>query len=262
MFNLTPKQAKFARSFFETGKASESYRASYDAEGMADSSVATASSDLLKHPEVMAYLADMASSAEWAAMLSVSWVLKQYMQIATADVNELVESRRTCCRHCYGIGHAYQWKDIDEWALALAKTMETNAARELTNSRATKPLPPEPLPSDAGGFGYWATKEPVETCTECFGVGHTEMYIHDTRKLKGAAKLLYAGLKPTASGVQVLTRNQDAALDYLAKYLGIDRKTLELTGPNGGPIKSISVATSDPAEAAKMYASLMAVEAK
>lgn len=256
---LTPKQNMFARRLFEGDTQAEAYKASYDASKMTDASIVAEAKKLAANPAVQDALADLTTDAEYVSTLSVAWVLKQYMQIATADVNELVESRRICCRHCYGIDHKYQWADVEEWALEFARIMEVNERRE--KSRATDKPAPEPLPSDAGGFGFWATLEPVGDCPKCFGIGTQTVHIHDTRKLKGAAKLLYAGIKQTSNGFEIKLRDQDGALEYLAKYLGIDKKTLEMTGPGGGPIKSITAVTTDPAEAAKMYGAIMGGDA-
>lgn len=252
---LTPKQTKFARHYFEHGNGVDAYRASYDAENMQKSSINAAVTELLTNPSVASYIEQMKTDAEFVAELSVAWVLKQYMQIATADVNELIESRRVCCRYCHGVDFKYQWVSADEWAEELAHVMDSNA--RLEKSRAQDKPSPRVLPSFDGGDGFHANREPHEGCPHCFGNGSQYTFVHDTRKLKGSAKLLYAGIKQTKDGVQVLMRNQDAALDYLAKYLGIDKKSIELSGPGGKPIQSLSSVTTDPAEAAKIYAATM-----
>lgn len=256
MSKLTPKQLKFARHYFETGKPSESYRLSYDAANMNDSSVSTAAQDLLAHPLIVAYLDELKRDAEFVAELSVAWVLKQYMKIAVADPNELIESRRVNCRHCHGRGHAYQWRDAMEWANEVARVIAHNNAVELANSRAKTPQPLLDIPSDVGGYGFNAMAEPVSTCPHCDGVGYQHTHIHDSRKAKSP---LYMGIKQTKDGVQVLMRDQDGALGWLAKYVGIDKKEISLTGPGGGPLKSISAITNDPAEASKLYAELISV---
>jgi phage terminase small subunit len=254
--SMTPKQTKFARVLFECGNQSEAYRQAYNTENMSDSSIGSASYELSKHPEVVAYLADMQEEAEIVAQLSVAWVLKQYMQIATADVNELIESRRVCCRYCHGIGHAYQWLDENEWARAMAQVIEENE-RAATGARGRPPAP-KPLPTFDGGAGFWGTEPPHAECPVCFGDGEMRVHVHDTRRLKGAAKLLYAGVKQTANGIEVKTRDQDEALAFLARYLGLDKKTLELSGPGGSPLQSIATLTKDPVQAARTYAAIMA----
>lgn len=66
----------------------------------------------------------------------------------------------------------------------------------------------------------------------------------DTRKLKGSAKVLYAGAKQTRNGIEILTRDKDAAVVNLARYLGmmVDK---ELSGPGGGPIPMASLTAED-----------------
>lgn len=246
MFKLTQKQSKFAKLYFETGKASESYRASYDADKMNDSSVANAATDLLAHPEVMAYIAQMEAEAANVAQLNVAWVLDKYAKIATADVRELIESRVECCRYCHGIDHKYQWLDAEEWAVALANAMDLNGRiteRNLYSKSEQKDL--VELPTFDGGGGFWGTNPPHAECPKCFGNGTQRTHIHDTRKLSETGKLLYAGIKQTANGFEVKTRDQDGALAWLAKYFGVDKKSLELTGPGGGPIGLASMKPED-----------------
>lgn len=258
---LTVKQRAFARCLFEGKTQSEAYKLSYDAGKMTEASIVAEARDLAANPQIRDYVAELSEQADFVSVLSVDWVLRQYMLIATADVNELIESRRVCCRHCYGIDHKYQWKDANEWALELARVMDENEKRlKAWRGRTGDPPTPAALPTFDGGGGFWATKEPVETCPECFGQGTQEVFVHDTRKLKGGARMLYAGVKQTRDGVQILTRNQDVALEVLAKYIGVDKKTVELSGPGGTPIKSIGALTSDPVEASKMYAAIMAAK--
>lgn len=252
---MTPKQTKFAREWFECGDMSEAFRRSYDVGNMSDSSIGSAASRLSKNDEVLAYVAQLTQDAEYVAQLSKAWVLKQYMQIATADVNELIESRRICCRYCHGIDHAYQWIDETEWAIALAQAIELNE-QAAAASRGRK-IKSNPLPTFDGGGGFWGNTAPHPECPKCFGNGEMQVHVHDTRKLKGAAKLLYAGVKQTANGIEIKTRNQDEALAFLARYLGLDKNTLEVSGPDGAPLQTISTLTKDPVQAAKTYAAIM-----
>jgi hypothetical protein len=61
--------------------------------------------------------------------------------------------------------------------------------------------------------------------------------VEETRKLKGSARRLYGGLKQDKDGrIQVLMRDQDAALNNIAKYLGMVVDKRELSGPNGQPV--------------------------
>jgi phage terminase small subunit len=256
---MTPKQLKFARLVFEHGNATQAYKASYSVDNMKETTITNAASELLENPDIRAYLEEMKLDAQYVAQLNVAWVVKRYMQIATADVNELVEARRVCCRHCHGIDHAYQWLDVNEWATKFAEVIEQNAGIEKRNARTRlEPQPLIPLPSDAGGFGYWGTNPPHSECPTCFGNGTLDIFVHDSRKLKGSAKLLYAGIKQSANGLEIKTRDQDAALAWLAKFLGIDNKSLDLKNINPGEAPAqLTNATTDPNEAAKVYASIM-----
>lgn len=170
-------------------------------------------------------------------------VLQMWVDIASADPGELVELRHLNCRHCWGIGHAYQW-NAREYADAAAKAM--------TDGK----LPP----LMEGGDGWRKTRDPNPDCPECCGEGVEDVKFKDTRHLKGKARLLYAGVKTTKNGVEILMRDQDAALANIAKALGMFVERREHSGPNGGPIPvaSINVAVPvDPQEASRLYQALM-----
>lgn len=64
-------------------------------------------------------------------------------------------------------------------------------------------------------------------CSECRGEGVGRVFVHDTRQLRGRARRLYAGLKQTRDGVQILLRNQDKALELVAAHLGMFRNPSE-----------------------------------
>lgn len=243
MKRLTPKQEKFARLVHEFGKPMEAYRAVYNVENMIDGSISAAAQELLRNPLVIEFMEELSESAARVASLSVAWVLDQYMKIATADVRELVESRRICCRHCHGIGHAYQWTDGNEWAEAVAEAMDWNANND--DQPAKQRQKARPIPDSLGGFGYWRSTAPHHECPKCHGEGNIDVFFHDTRKLSASGKLLYAGVKQTANGFEIKTRDQDGALNFLAKYLGIDIKSLQLSGPKGGPIVTNTLKAED-----------------
>lgn len=177
-------------------------------------------------------------------------VMREWLDIATADPNELISYRRVACRYCHGEDHRYQWRDVDEWAAALARALDYNTANPDKQ--------PQELPDDAGGFGYSGVALPVETCPQCDGEGHGDVAIADTRLLQGKARKLYAGVKVTKNGVEVLMRDQDAALANIAKSLGMFTEKVELSGPGGGPVPVATMQLpSDPIEAAKVYQAIM-----
>lgn len=253
--DLTPKQLKFARLYFETGHAQDSYKRSYNAGNMSAASIVTAASQLLSNPSVETYLQSLRDDAAYVAQLNVAWVLKQYMQIATADVNELIEARKVNCRYCHGIDHKYQWSDVEEWAAAINDTLAFNARQEATEPRRRQPL--RELPSDEGGFGFWGPKAAHPECPKCYGDGTLDVHVHDSRNLKGPARLLYDGVKTTANGIEIKVRDRDAALAFLAKFLKLGEGDRPPLIPNGEPAEKLVEAVSDPVEVSKVYAQIM-----
>ncbi|MBB76616.1 MAG: terminase small subunit [Planctomycetaceae bacterium] len=144
--------------------------------------------------------------------VTADMVLARYWQIATADPNELIQYRRTCCRHCYGEGHAYQWIDDAEYERAIH-----NATINDTE-----------IPEDDGGYGYNPTLSPHALCPKCFGEGHGQVHANDTRKLSPEALALYAGVKQTKEGFEIKTHDQLNALEKVARLLGMFKESLNL----------------------------------
>lgn len=151
--------------------------------------------------------------------ITADMVLQQWWKLATADPNGIVSHRRVCCRHCHGTDHAYQWK-ASEYQAAMVEA-----------DRVAKDTGKEPeYPSEAGGYGFNPTLEPHADCPECHGEGRGEVHVVDTRKIKGDAKALYAGAKQTSQGIEVKLRDQDKALELVAKHLGMFKDEVNLGG--------------------------------
>ncbi len=169
--------------------------------------------------------------------------IKRWVDIASADLNDVVAVRRVNCRHCHGVNHAYQW-----------------TAREYFDTCAKSMTKGDPLPDMEGGDGWRKNREPHPDCPECDGDGEESVYIADTRKLTGAARLLYAGVKQTRYGPEVQVHSQAEAVVNLVKVLGGFTERKEISGPNGGPIPIASLQMTvpvDPADAARLYQRLM-----
>jgi hypothetical protein len=183
---------------------------------------------LLKVPEIAEAIADQLDAIEFSSTVTVEKILREWQAIAFADCNDIVELRRECCRHCYGAGHAYQWTEAEYLAAV-------NRALDMEKT------PPDGM----GGFGYDQNKPPVEGCPECGGHGWERAHIHDTRRLKGRAKRLYAGIQKTKDGFKVNFRDQEKALDNLAKYFNMLVERKELSGPGGGAIPIAAISAQD-----------------
>ena len=224
MATMNIRQRRFVNEYAVDGNATQAaIRAGYS-----EKTAGVQGHELLKVPKILEAIAEREAEVAVAAGLSAEWVLRQWHAIATADPNELMYTQTHCCRHCHGYDHRYQWSEA-EYSKAVDDAI--NACKE----------PPDGM----GGFGYDANAEPAQDCPECFGKGLVEVHITDSRKLSGAARKLYAGAEKTRSGIKVKTRDQDAALNNISKYLGmvVDRK--ELSGPGGTPIAMAHLSAED-----------------
>lgn len=160
------------------------------------------------------------------ARVEAADILREYLDLASADPSKIMQVRRVNCRYCWGVGHQYQWK-AREYAEACDNEMRA-ASRE---RREVK------MPDCGGGFDYRHNAEPNPVCPECGGEGHEDIFFKDTDGLTGPERKLIAGVKRTRDGLEIKLRDQDAALKILAQYAGllIDRK--ELTGKDGTPLE-------------------------
>lgn len=221
---LNDRQTRFVQEYCKDFNATQAaIRAGYS-----EKTAGSQGHDLLKVPEIQARIEERKEELATIAEVDAAWVLRQWKQIATADPNELTQLRRVNCRHCNGFDHQYQWTE-GEYARAVDIAVERD----------------KPAPDGMGGFGFDINAEPNPDCPECGGLGQELIHIADTRKLKGSARRLYAGVKRTKDGLQILTRDQDAALANISRYLGmlVDRK--EISGPNGGPVPLAHITADD-----------------
>ena len=214
---LTPRQQRFVDEYLvDLNASAAALRAGY------------ASPELGRRLVTKSHVADAITKrrAEVSeeAKIDAAWVLKQWADIAGADPNELVQYRRNCCRHCWGVGHAYQWTDA-----------------ELERERLDAVNKGKPAPDESGGIGFDLNREPNPLCPECGGEGRGRMIVADTRKLPLHAKRLYAGVKLGKDGLEIKMRDQDGALANIAKHLGMFPSKVELTGKDGGPVQHQNV---------------------
>lgn len=195
--SLTPKQRRFVNEYCVDENATQAaIRAGYSENGAGQ-----IAHKLLKSAEIQAAIKERMEEVAVAASITPEWVVAQWVKIATADDNKLTQVRRTCCRHCHGFGHQYQWTEA-EYSAAVDKAVDTG----------------KPAPEGLGGFGYVPTAAPHIDCPECGGEGIADVYVADTRKAKSP---LYAGAERTRNGIKINTRDKDAAVTNLARYLGM-----------------------------------------
>lgn len=203
---LTQKQEDFCSWYVQYRNASTAYRQVYDVQpNTKPHTVNTAAHRLLAHPDVAARIEELRNLAESKTVMRARELLGDLLDIATADPNELIRHSRVNCRHCRGVGHAYQWQDA-EWSIKAAMAMDAEMAP----------------PRDDGGFGYDPTLPPVPTCPLCFGQGVAVVDVANTNELTGKARKLYKGIKLKGDGsLEVLMHDQADARKELAKIFGI-----------------------------------------
>ena len=218
---LTPKQQRFVEEYLIDLNATQAaIRARYSVKTAED-----IGRQLLRKTPVAAAITSQRAKVSERAEIDAAWVLRQWADIANADPNDLVQYRRNCCRHCWGVGHAYQWTEA-----------------ELERERLEAVNKGKQGPDESGGVGFDLNREPNPLCPECGGEGRGRMIVADTRKLAPRAKRLYAGVKLGKDGLEIKMRDQDAALANIAKHLGMFPSRVELTGRDGGAIRHQTIA--------------------
>lgn len=193
--------------------------------GFAASNAENTAWRLVNDPQVQVLIAAEMARVSKEANIQAADVLREWLDVATADPSKLMRVRRVNCRHCWGVAHQFQWK---------AREYAEACDEELIAAEKGKRLPA--LPDCSGGFGYSRVREPNPACPECDGEGLEDTYIADIETLTGPERKLYAGIKQTRNGPEVIMRDQDKARDNLAKYLGLLIERKELTGKDGAPL--------------------------
>jgi hypothetical protein len=159
-------------------------------------------------PDIATRIRQLQREAADGVLMTVRELVRDWVDIATADPNELVCHVVTCCRNCHGIGFEYQWRDMAEWIDASTKNAES--------------FPPKNPPEMSGGFGFDGQREPNDACPHCYGRGIGATIIADTTKLTGKARKLYKGVRHKANGdIEVLMHDQEAARQALGRAMGI-----------------------------------------
>lgn len=210
LMGCTPRQARFVDLYLSLGfNATQAYKeAGFQVKS--DAVACAAASRLLASVKVREYLAVRAKAMMDRTEGEQDRLMLTLTGAAFVDANELVSYHRGACRYCYGQKHRYQFT-AGEWDRKL-EVHEARREAALAKERA------DPGPLDIqGGTGYDKRKEPYSDCPECFGEGVGWQVIKDTRHLSPAARALYAGVKDSKEGLQVLAHSQERARETLAK---------------------------------------------
>ncbi len=220
---LTSQQEGWCRDYVDSNNQSQAYRMNFDCQNMHGRDVWNHASAMLRDPRVMARVRVLQAEAATRAIISARQLLQEWVDIASADPNDIVKHDRRACRHCYGVDHLYQWQ-AGEWANAAAHAVEQGLT----------------APSADGGFGFDPQIPPAPHCPHCYGSGINVVIVADTDKLSGPARRLYKGVKKTKLGIEVLMHDQQAARESIAKMLGAFKDGSERSLSPAEPAKAIS----------------------
>jgi phage terminase small subunit len=180
----------------------EAYRAVFDCSNITLKQSLSLGNGLIRRKYIRERITELRDQAARVAIVDGAKVIAEWSAIALGDVSSLVQYQRVNCRHCNGVDNKFQWLNEDEYAIASAKAIDLQQS----------------LPECSGGFGFRKNGEPSEECPHCCGEGEGRVFLKDTRYLTADEKRLYAGVKMTNAGIEIKTRDQDAALLNLAKY--------------------------------------------
>lgn len=203
------KHEAFSLEYSKSRNATDAYRKA----GYSPKHADTAGPRLLSgNVGIKARIAELEAIIAKAVMMDVVAVVQRYVDIATADPNELIQNRVGACRWCHGYNHQYQWRTREEFQAVVDKWLTIPDEKKVYTN---------PEPSDDGGYGYLRKREPHQDCPNCEGFGENYIVMPDTTQLSRKAQALFAGAKQTKDGLEIKTNDQLHALDMVAKHLGV-----------------------------------------
>lgn len=221
---LTDKRQRFVQEYCVDFNATQAAkRAGYSAD-----TAGSIGFDLLQIPEVKESIEERKKDIAAAVGLTPEWILRKWIELANADPADLACVKIVNCRYCNGYDYNYQWTQ-NEYREALDKALAAGKA----------------APDGMGGFDFNPNGKVHPDCPECGGDGLNKVSVTDTSEVKGYGRKLFAGVKQTKDGIEIKTRDQDAALANLSKYLGMSLERKELSGPGGNAIVLANLKAED-----------------
>ncbi|EPD34653.1 phage terminase small subunit [Delftia acidovorans CCUG 15835] len=219
---LTARESKFIDEFLvDLNGTQAAIRAGYSSK-----TARQIASENLSKPHIQVAIAEARKQQQERTQITADAMLQQAWLIATADARELIETKVACCRHCWGENFRYQ-----------RTVSEMNQARESWRAEGKAPEDFD----EEGGIGFNPHRPPHPDCTACVGDGYAREVIKDTRYLSPAAAQLYAGVKRTKDGLQVLTHSKEAFAEKIWKYLGMyERDNQQKSDPLAALLHRIS----------------------
>lgn len=202
---LEPRQQRFVDEYLLDLNATQAaIRAGYS-----EKTARQMGAENLSKPAIQAAISQAQKARAERTGINSDALLLQAWQIAFADPRELVETKVGCCRHCWGENF---------------KRQRTVGQRNADFEKWRKDGKPADEFDEEGGIGFNPHRPPHPDCTECCGDGVSRDVVKDTRYLSPAAAQLYAGVKRTKDGMQVLMHDKAIFAEKLFKHLGLYEK--------------------------------------
>lgn len=216
----------FARAFVELGSWGAAYRKTFDVSGCKDRTLWNRAYEFAQRQDVRDAIAKLFDDARRHAIIKVNDLLAHLADIARANPSTITWVTVHACRHCHGIGGAYQWRDYDEWAVAAAQVFDSAVRNDATTAAKVR------IPMDEGGFGYTMHRAPNPECESCAGAGLRVPHVADRDKLGAAELKLIKGVKAKADGsIEVLMHDQLKAAELVGRILGAFNDKVALVPP-------------------------------
>lgn len=239
---LTRKQKAFADHYLAHRDGRAAYRHAYDAGNAGNNTCYREAWVLLKNPKVAEYIEKATGVALEQAGIPemIAAALNRSIRIACADPAALTRVKAGNCRHCHGLDHGRMWRD-QEYADAVAA-----AERDR-----------QPYPELAGGLGWRPFTAPNPECPECGGGGIPYPVAVDTESLDTEGRLLFAGVKPTKHGPEVLMQDQAKHLDFALRIMGAFKDNVAITGAFASVTQVAQLDPNDPHAAVRAYEEML-----
>lgn len=226
---MKPEYETFCREWASCFNVTKAYKAAY---GCDDATAgANGSRLMLNNAEIKKRCNEYLQERLAQLDIKVIDVVKKLWERATADPNELVEGQQGCCRYCWGVDHLYQHTPAE-----YQKIIDRYQRDCVTAERLDKPLPDMPV---SGGTNFDKRLPPDPGCPECNGEGVHRTIFKDTRYLSASARSLYAGIKETSRGKEILMHSQEKALELLGRHLAMFTDNIDHKN-NGGDFKPMN----------------------
>lgn len=228
---LLIREERFCEEMARHGDPAVAVRSGYGMPTLSAREVNRIAENLMARDDIASRIREIAESARSLTAVNVATVLNHWLNLATADPNEVVQHRRVCCRYCWSDEHVYQWTPAEYWD-ATAKAIDQE----------------KPAPVNASGTWYDKTKGPNPECPECFGDGTGEVHLTDTRLMSPRARLLIESIKMGKHGPEVTLHDRMAPMDNIAKFLGMFKETIrieDLTKPKSDNVIDVSTMTPE-----------------